>query len=360
MGSVGSPQTWVPYDNTKDCSQGFCSSYCPQWCYVIFPPPPPYDFPDEGSNKNLSPLVIAIIGILASAFLLASYYILISKYCGRNIDSQRRGNHDASEDFDENNDSMNNEPWQASTRGLDETLIKSITVCKFKKGDGLVEETDCSVCLNEFQEDDRIRLLPKCSHAFHLTCIDTWLRAHSNCPLCRANIVIASPMPLQLLPPVQEIPPEDAPSNGALFSEEDSVRGDGEDDSQRRDAVPKTLLRASSDLGQLEELDTIIEIRDEGIQQIRRSVSMDYSSQSHISIADILGMNQDEDSAPEDLRFQTDVGTSKQRVGEDSKSNNRSRPLHCIMSPITMKRSYSSGRSFLTRHGRGRNTTIPM
>ncbi|KAK9930380.1 hypothetical protein M0R45_027419 [Rubus argutus] len=36
---------------------------------------------------------------------------------------------------------------------------------------------------------DHGMLLPKCSHAFHINCIDTWLRSHTNCPLCRAYIV---------------------------------------------------------------------------------------------------------------------------------------------------------------------------
>jgi hypothetical protein len=28
-----------------------------------------------------------------------------------------------------------------------------------------------------------------CSHYFHLTCIDPWLLAHQNCPLCNQNIL---------------------------------------------------------------------------------------------------------------------------------------------------------------------------
>lgn len=32
-------------------------------------------------------------------------------------------------------------------------------------------------------------LVPKCNHAFHIYCIDTWLRSHTNCPLCRARII---------------------------------------------------------------------------------------------------------------------------------------------------------------------------
>lgn len=79
--------------------------------------------------------------------------------------------------------------WFITTVGLQQSVINSITVCKYKKGEGLIEGTDCSVCLSEFQEDEMLRLLPKCSHAFHIGCVDTWLRTHTTCPLCRAHIL---------------------------------------------------------------------------------------------------------------------------------------------------------------------------
>lgn len=47
----------------------------------------------------------------------------------------------------------------------------------------------CAVCLTEFRDGETLRLLPRCRHAFHRGCIDTWLRAHVNCPLCRSDVL---------------------------------------------------------------------------------------------------------------------------------------------------------------------------
>ncbi|CAM8906577.1 unnamed protein product [Rhodiola kirilowii] len=46
----------------------------------------------------------------------------------------------------------------------------------------------CYVCLLEYEEGDKIRVLP-CHHEFHKTCIDKWLKEiHRVCPLCRGDI----------------------------------------------------------------------------------------------------------------------------------------------------------------------------
>ncbi|CAN6217496.1 unnamed protein product [Urochloa humidicola] len=47
---------------------------------------------------------------------------------------------------------------------------------------------DCAVCLCEFAGSDRLRLLPACGHAFHVACIDVWLRSSATCPLCRTKL----------------------------------------------------------------------------------------------------------------------------------------------------------------------------
>ncbi|XP_028782493.1 RING-H2 finger protein ATL52-like [Neltuma alba] len=194
---------WTPADAVlRDCSQGICSFYCPQWCSVIYPPPPSPSLTaigvaatagDEDSSSSsfrLSPLIVALIGILASAFVLITYYTIISRFCTRR---NRIHQNDTNQWVNDNDESaIQASSSSANTGGLDEAIIRSITVRKYKKGDGLVEGTDCSVCLSEFQDCESLRLLPKCNHAFHLPCIDTWLRSHSSCPLCRSNIVISN------------------------------------------------------------------------------------------------------------------------------------------------------------------------
>jgi hypothetical protein len=79
--------------------------------------------------------------------------------------------------------------WYIRTVGLDEAAIHSIAATRYRAGAGLLGAADCTVCLGEFQDGELVRLLPKCGHAFHVPCIDTWLRAHVNCPLCRSDVL---------------------------------------------------------------------------------------------------------------------------------------------------------------------------
>lgn len=45
--------------------------------------------------------------------------------------------------------------------------------------------SDCPICLAEFVDGEKVRVLPKCNHGFHVECIDRWLASHSSCPTCR-------------------------------------------------------------------------------------------------------------------------------------------------------------------------------
>ncbi|KAM5573410.1 RING-H2 finger protein ATL52 [Rosa sericea] len=372
MGSIGSsisPKTWIPYMNSRDCSQGFCSLYCPQWCYIVIPPPPSFEFPQDNSSSSpsFSPLVIAIIGILVSAFLLVSYYIIMSKYCS-NEDRRRsrsREDYGQNEELDGTQNPSIHEPWYVVTVGLDEDVIKSLRVCKYKNGDDLVEGTDCAVCLSEFEEDESLRLLPKCNHAFHLPCIDTWLKSHSNCPLCRTSVVSTNAPTHQLPPVVTETPPSSSNDDehviiGAQVSERGHPRNV---EMVHGDVIPKTPVRAFSDLGNSEERDTIIEIGGDDAfdQTVRRSVSMDYLCQNNrILVADILHMNDEEDE--EHVEGCSESGSDSAGSSKQSVAGGVGTHIHRkeTLRHVSMKRSFSGGRLFLTRPARAKHVVIPL
>lgn len=50
--------------------------------------------------------------------------------------------------------------------------------------------TTCSICIDDFEEGERIRLLPRCRHAFHTDCIMPWLtERQGSCPLCKTSVL---------------------------------------------------------------------------------------------------------------------------------------------------------------------------
>nr|GMC66587.1 RING-H2 finger protein ATL78-like [Ipomoea batatas] len=50
-------------------------------------------------------------------------------------------------------------------------------------------DSECVICLSEFSPGERVRVLPKCHHGFHVRCIDKWLNSHSSCPTCRHCLI---------------------------------------------------------------------------------------------------------------------------------------------------------------------------
>lgn len=72
--------------------------------------------------------------------------------------------------------------------GLKKSALRHIPVAVYGEGIG-IPATDCPICLGEFMDGEKVRVLPNCNHGFHVRCIDIWLASHSSCPTCRQSLI---------------------------------------------------------------------------------------------------------------------------------------------------------------------------
>lgn len=127
-----------------------------------------------GSGMNL---ITTVIGFGMSATFIV--FVCTRIICGRirGVESRPMFETDSRIDLE-----------QAEQRisGLEPVLVAAIPTMRFnREASSSIEDAQCSICLGEYQEKDVLRIMPKCGHNFHLCCIDTWLRKHSTCPVCR-------------------------------------------------------------------------------------------------------------------------------------------------------------------------------
>ncbi|KAH6770051.1 RING/U-box superfamily protein [Perilla frutescens var. hirtella] len=179
------------------------------------------------SHTSFPIIAVAVIGILATAFLLVSYYIFVIKCClnWHRIDLLRRFSFSRRRPVE---DPLMAYSPAAENRGLNEAAIRSIPIFKFRKSDAenaaAAKSCECAVCLNEFQEEEKLRAIPNCGHVFHIDCIDIWLQNNANCPLCRTSISAARPdirMPMDRVLGASPSPQDPSIINGDSFTGRD-------------------------------------------------------------------------------------------------------------------------------------------
>ncbi|XP_068667721.1 RING-H2 finger protein ATL52-like [Aristolochia californica] len=125
-------------------------------------------------RSTISPFYYSLLGIASIALILLAYNIVVVGWCWQHHRARRRLN-------------------QSNQNELNVSKsVEGIPMYKYRKEEILVQasQQECSVCLSVFVEGEDIRQMPKCKHLFHADCIDMWLYSHSNCPICRADVLV--------------------------------------------------------------------------------------------------------------------------------------------------------------------------
>ncbi|CAF2105789.1 hypothetical protein HID58_079325 [Brassica napus] len=71
--------------------------------------------------------------------------------------------------------------------GLTQGAINGLHRQTFSSAGVKTERRDCSICLESFTNGDMLISLP-CTHSFHSSCLNPWLKACGDCPYCRRAI----------------------------------------------------------------------------------------------------------------------------------------------------------------------------
>ncbi|XP_062233304.1 RING-H2 finger protein ATL32-like [Phragmites australis] len=183
-----------------------------------------------------TPMVVLLV-VLIAAFFFVGFFSVYMRRCGRGGSSagpaipvaallalSRRRQQQQGE----------------QQRGLDPAVVASFPTMRYAEArelrvGGKDASLECAVCLSEFEDDEELQILPRCSHAFHPDCIGEWLAGHVTCPVCRCSL------------DPEEIAAAGASSSGEVAGEqqqeEDQVAivvsrdGAEEDEERRREAM---------------------------------------------------------------------------------------------------------------------------
>ncbi|XP_008809474.3 RING-H2 finger protein ATL65-like [Phoenix dactylifera] len=152
-------------------------------------------------THDISPPLIAMIAVVGTALVIVLCARILSRYLHRWRRWRRRRlllqSTAAVSDLESPPPPAGGASFGSSSGyflspyGLDDSAIKTLPLSLYSKSRAkhlAATNRECAVCLLEFEDDDSLRLLPLCSHAFHVDCIDVWLRSHASCPLCRAAV----------------------------------------------------------------------------------------------------------------------------------------------------------------------------
>ncbi|XP_047174750.1 RING-H2 finger protein ATL29-like [Vigna umbellata] len=246
------------------------------------PPPPPLP-----SLSHITPATLIFSTMAVAAFcFLGVGIVYFCRCCFRNISTT--------------NTIVRLSPRDSPHRGLDPSLLRMFPTFLYATVKDLRTEKkyslECAICLLEFDEDCLLRLLTPCCHVFHQDCIDSWLRSHRTCPVCRTDLDSQSSNTDAQRPHEQN--EENMEHERSEHVSVDVKEGDeGDDGDERHD---------DGDEG--------------GSMNVRMQRDKFASARSHSTGHSIVMVNDDDDAAKYTLRLPQDVALKIVRGHHYSKS----------------------------------------
>lgn len=149
---------------------------------------------EDSSGETASSLFhVSVVVAVSILFLIIT--LTIASYCStRSRQMRLRSNQDPT---------IEGGPVSSTVVVMEEAVLERFPKVLYSEAKLIRNElgnnnySTCSVCLGDYRESDEVRiLLPGCGHAFHLNCVDSWLRLRPTCPLCRHQLHSLSASPI--------------------------------------------------------------------------------------------------------------------------------------------------------------------
>ncbi|XP_074575396.1 putative RING-H2 finger protein ATL12 [Curcuma longa] len=227
--------------------------------------------PPNVGGVTFRPAVAIVIGVFSIMFALTFLLLIYAKFCHTNSSAVTAAA--ASSELLGAEDSGNGRflvPGLHCSSGIDNTVIESLPFFRFSALRGVRAGLECAVCLSKFTDAEKLRLLPKCRHAFHLNCVDRWLESHSSCPLCRAKVKAEDAALFKCSASARLLFASDSSDALDLFVERE-IEGDGDSRvASSRFSFRKISDRSAAKLGQNDHEMPMLETGDGGGQFLHK------------------------------------------------------------------------------------------
>lgn len=92
----------------------------------------------------------------------------------------------------DNNDDDNNTDNKPTSSDDEETenADEEGAIPRFHDRNPSEMHSTCSICIDDFEAGEKVRMLPRCRHIFHTDCILPWLTERQGCcPLCKTEVI---------------------------------------------------------------------------------------------------------------------------------------------------------------------------